>query len=125
MPRFTVKDTLPELRDRFGDASLTLLAGSDVVRTFPYRWEGLDTLLRAMDLAIGLRAGDSEAAVAAIIHDLEKEYGHVIPHTFVLTPEADLASTHIRSGTVHYSRLHPATVAYIRAHGLYPGTIEP
>src|SRR5688500_13565413 len=39
--QFTVKETLPELQRKLGDAELTLLVGSDVVRTFLYRWEGL------------------------------------------------------------------------------------
>jgi nicotinate-nucleotide adenylyltransferase len=117
--QFTVSQTLPELREHLGDASITMLAGSDVVHTFPYRWEGLKELLAEVSLAIGMRAGDSQAEVANILRSLEQDYGHPIQHTFILTPEADLASTHIRNGTVNLSRLHPTTVRYIRDHQLY------
>lgn len=117
--QFTVSQTLPELQQLFTDASLVLLAGSDVIRTFPYRWEGLQELLEAMPLAIGIRAGDAPDAIDAIIQELQEEYGHPIERTYITTPEADLASTHIRNGTADLSRLHPATRRYIEQHGLY------
>jgi len=117
--QFTVAQTLPELRALLGDAELTFLMGSDIVRTFPYRWEGLDTLLAEVSLAIGMRTGDSHHAIARIIADLEWEYGHKIPHHFIHTPEADMASTHIRNGVANTERLQPGALNYIRENGLY------
>jgi nicotinate-nucleotide adenylyltransferase len=117
--QFTVQQTLPELRQALGDTQLTMLLGSDVVRTFPYRWEGLEELLRSVDLAIGIRSGDDPAEITAILQELEHDYGKPLSYHFVVTADADLASTHIRNGTVDIGRLHPATVRYMQTHGLY------
>lgn len=94
--RFTVKDTLPEIQSMFMDTKLTLLVGSDVVRTFTYRWEGLETLLSQVSLAIGMRSDDSPSEVAAIIARLEKDYGITVKHTILHAKHADLASSRIR-----------------------------
>lgn len=118
--QFTVKDTLPELRSIFGSERLTFLIGSDVVRTFSYRWPGLDMLLREVSFAIGLRANDSPEEIAGIMAGLEQEYKTSIRCTYVHTPANDFASSQIRNGTAGTSQLHPDTISYIRKHGLYP-----
>jgi nicotinate-nucleotide adenylyltransferase len=95
--RFTVHDTLPLLQQRFADCELTLFIGSDVVRTFLYRWENLDTLLREMPIAIGMREGDTTDEMATIIGSLEKDYGFTIRYTVVNSPYSDVSSTQIRN----------------------------
>jgi nicotinate-nucleotide adenylyltransferase len=94
--QFSVQHTLPELRRLLGDANFTLLVGSDVVRTFLYRWEGLATLLAEVSLAIGMRAGDSQGEMLKIIHELEQTYKIPTTYTFIVAPHADLASSHFR-----------------------------
>ncbi|MET0779779.1 MAG: adenylyltransferase/cytidyltransferase family protein, partial [Candidatus Saccharimonadales bacterium] len=90
--RFTVAGTLPELRRLFPGTELTLLIGSDVVRTFLYRWEGLDVLLNEVRLVIGMRTGDMPDEMTAIIQQLAKAYDIAISHTIVHTEQAHMAS---------------------------------
>jgi len=94
---FTVHKTLPKLREQFGDSELTLLVGSDVVRTFLYRWEGLDILLRQVSLAIGMRNGDSPDEMELIINELENEHGITIPYELIVTQYADVSSSQLKS----------------------------
>jgi nicotinate-nucleotide adenylyltransferase len=94
---FTVQATLPELRRRFDGCELTLLIGSDVVRTFIYRWDGLDILLREMSLAIGMRVGDSPEEMKRIIRELENEHALTIRHKLVTTEYAAISSSRIRN----------------------------
>lgn len=117
--QFTVKQTLPELHELFPGAKLTLLVGSDVVRTFLYRWEGLDTLLGDVSLAIGMRASDSQAETIDILEQLAQDYEVAIDYTFITTPEAYMSSSQVRDGTVDLSRVHPSMLEYIQEHQLY------
>ncbi|MDB5167062.1 MAG: Cytidyltransferase-related protein [Candidatus Saccharibacteria bacterium] len=94
--QFTTKDTLPELKTMFPDASFTLLLGSDVVRTFTYRWQDLDILLSSVTLAIGMRNNEKANEIVTILTDLEKTYHIKIDYTLIYTEHGHLASTHIR-----------------------------
>lgn len=95
-PRFTVKDTLPEIEQRFADATLTLLVGSDIVRTFLHRWEGLAELLTRTSLAIGMREGDTIEDMDTVINHLERQYGIAISYAFIHTNHAAVSSSSIR-----------------------------
>jgi nicotinate-nucleotide adenylyltransferase len=95
--QFTVAGTLPELEQLFPDAELTLLVGSDIARTFLYRWPGLEILLASMRLAIGLRGHDTPSEIAGIIKELEQQYGLTVAYTLIRTPHAHLASSHFRN----------------------------
>lgn len=95
-PRFTVQDTLPEIKDMFAGAKLTLLIGSDVVKTLLRRWENLDTLLTDVALAIGMRGDDRKEDVAETMACLEKKYGLPVKYTIVQAPFSDISSTLIR-----------------------------
>ncbi len=97
--QFTVRDTLPELRDHFSDVELTFLVGSDIVRTFPYRWHDLDVLLSNVSLAIGMRADDTKDDIVSIIKQLEDQYSIPIPYTFISTPDSHRASSHVRNSS--------------------------
>jgi nicotinate-nucleotide adenylyltransferase len=94
---FTVHGTLPQLREQFGDCELTLLVGSDIVRTFLYRWEGLNVLLRQMPLAIGMRTGDSPDEMRAIIGGLEREHNISIPYELIDTQHANISSSQLKN----------------------------
>lgn len=94
--QFSVQETLPRLQALFAGAELTLLVGSDVVRTFRYRWEGLELLLRAMPLAIGMRKGDDQAETEAIIKELAAQYKLVLTPAYIHTPHAHLTSSQLR-----------------------------
>jgi nicotinate-nucleotide adenylyltransferase len=95
--QFSTDTTLPELYKLFDNAAFTLLIGSDVVRTLPYRWKDLDVLLSSVKFAIGMRSGDSVEEIVEILDQLKKTYSLKIHYTLVDTPHAHLASTHIRN----------------------------
>src|SRR5262249_18397789 len=59
-PHFTVSDTLPKLQQKFVDAHLTFLMGSDVAKSLGH-WEGVKTLLQHASITIGLRERDDPA----------------------------------------------------------------
>lgn len=119
--QFTVKDTLPELRTAFNSAHLTFLVGSDVVRTFTYRWEGLDVLFDQISFAVGVRADDASDEIAEIMTEMGQEYNVTPRYTFIDTPDASLASSLIRGGLTDMSWLpNLEMLSYIQDHGLYP-----
>jgi nicotinate-nucleotide adenylyltransferase len=95
-PRFTVRNTLPELEQHFVDTKFTLLVGSDVVRTFLYRWDGLPELFTRTSLAIGMRKGDTLEDMQSIIATLEKQYALAIRITFIQTKHSAVSSSIIR-----------------------------
>ena len=114
--QFTVEETLPELRNIYSGAQLTLLIGSDVARTFPYHWQGMDVLLAEVSLAVGIRTGDNPDEITVLMGELEREYDVPIRYTCITAPEADLTSSQIRNGVVDSSRLHPAILDYVQDH---------
>ncbi len=94
--QFTVRDTLPKLKDYFKGDTFTLLVGSDVVKTFMYRWDDLDVLLGDCSLAIGMRHGSSDDEIKDIITTLEKQYNLGINYTLIYTPNSHLASSTLK-----------------------------
>lgn len=94
--RFTVADTLPQLRQLFPNTTLTLLVGSDVAR-FMHHWEGLGELLDEMPLAVGLRGHDTPRDMRMVISELEQQYSIAISYTLVSTPHPHLASSLFRN----------------------------
>jgi nicotinate-nucleotide adenylyltransferase len=95
--QFTIKDTLPELQKMFPSTELTLLVGSDVARTFSYRWENLDALLASVSLAIGMRAGAAPEEITALMHKLEHAYNMSIQYALINTEYAGLASSQLKN----------------------------
>jgi len=111
--RFTVQQTLPALQAQFKYASLVLLCGSDLVRTFGFRWPGLETLLAQCELAVGLRAGESQADLEVFLSSLAIE-----PRlTFVEGLNTHLSATQVRAGNL--GGIDPLVRAYIEANQLY------
>jgi nicotinate-nucleotide adenylyltransferase len=94
--QFTVRDTLPKLKELFAGDALTLLVGSDVVQTFSYRWDDLDLLLHDMSLAIGMRDGITTSQIKNSIKNLETTYAIPIKYTLIRTSNSHLASSKIK-----------------------------
>jgi nicotinate-nucleotide adenylyltransferase len=117
--QFTVTQTLPELHKLFNNNHLTLLVGSDVARSFSYGWNDLGILLHDVSIAIGLRESDNPDEITAIMEQLAHDYTASIDYTLISTPEAGIASSLIRNGTIDQSRLHSGALAYIQEHQLY------
>ena len=111
--QFSVQQTLPELRALFPNDELTLLVGSDVVETFAYRWPGLDDLLQAMDLAVGLRTGADQAAVTKQLQAVQARF------QLVESPHPHAASEPIRGAQLLVHAI-PAVTAYAERFRLYP-----
>lgn len=63
---FTVRKTLPQLKRIFRDADLVLLAGSDVAEHIP-DWYDAETLLRTVELVVGVRGSQSPEVVRGLI----------------------------------------------------------
>jgi nicotinate-nucleotide adenylyltransferase len=114
--QFCVDGTLPSLRTMYGDARLCLLLGSDVVRTFPDRWDNLDRLFADMDLVIGVRTGDDQRGLERLLGSLDVVTRPQV--AFVNSPIADATSTRVRQGDAVYD-VAPEVFSYIRAHKLY------
>lgn len=114
--RFSVEHTLPALQKRFANAQLVLLLGSDVVRTFGFRWPQLDKLLASVELAISLRAGESEADMQAFLDSL----GKPVQATVVTGPHAHVSATEVRNGNMQ--GIESIVREYIEQNALYqPG----
>jgi len=119
--RFTVAQTLPEIQALANGAELTLLLGSDVVRTFTHQWESLRTLLSSVSLAIGMRVHDDPGEIANIIHDIEQSEELTVHYTCITTPHAHIASSQFRQGSGVQIDMHPAIRSYVLEHNLYQG----
>lgn len=99
--QFNVAETLPILQTKFPDSEFTLLVGSDVVRTFEYRWEDLNILLSSVSLAIGMRTGDDSVEIEDILFELEKDFKSAISYTLIYTDHSHIASSHIRKNRLN------------------------
>ena len=93
--QFSVAETLPFLEQKFPDATLHLLLGSDVVKTFSYRWPGVEVLLARMPLIVGLRAGDSRESIEAALLDCQTAFGVTITYHILDSPHPHIASSYL------------------------------
>lgn len=118
--QFTVAKTLPELQNHFPSANFTFLIGSDIVRTFLYRWDNLETFLKVTSFAVGIRAGDTQDELEAIFAQLETDYSTAIARYYIETENAHIASSQFRENSMIISQLpHSAMADYIRKNQLY------
>lgn len=115
--QFTTEQTLPELHEMFGPADFTLLIGSDIVRTFTYRWDGLKELFTEFSLAIGMRASETTDGIGVTMRQLSEAYAIPIRYQVLSTAEPTASSSQIRNGNLQL--LSPETRAYIQRHQLY------
>jgi nicotinate (nicotinamide) nucleotide adenylyltransferase len=117
--QFSVEDTLPKLRKHFPKEALALLVGSDVARTFTFRWPGLRQLLEEMEVIVGLRQQDSSSRIDETMQQLEKIYKLSVRYRCVPSPQAHATSKTVRSGQHDQLDLDPKVANYIAKHRLY------
>lgn len=118
--QFTVAKTLPQLQNHFPHTNFTFLIGSDIVRTFLYRWDDLESFLKVASFAVGIRTGDNQNELEAIFTQLETEYHTTITRHYIETENAHVTSSQFREGEQASARLpHPAMADYIRENQLY------
>ncbi len=112
---FTVPETLPLIQQKAGQARLAYLCGSDIVKTFAYRWPGLTQLTREADILVGLRVGEDEAMVQTVMSSLDND----VTYQIIASPKPHLASTTIRNGAHQIDDIAPEVADYIRDNSLY------
>ena len=66
---FSIYETLPEIQKLFANNKLTLLIGSDIALHL-HKWDGIAALLKACDIAVGMRSDQSEAEVRQLLEKL-------------------------------------------------------
>lgn len=115
--QFTVASTLPLLQQAFPGDSLTFLIGSDTAKTLD-KWPDVADLLKNASLAIGMRSGDNQQQIGDLLQQLGADHDVSIRFTCIDTLASHIASTDIRQPGGHILQ-HPATIDYIRRHGLY------
>lgn len=92
--RFTVTETLPELRRLLGeDVKMKLLIGSDVARNL-HLWEDLPVLLSEVSLVVGLRGEDTAEDVDVIMSQMGESCA--VKYEVVKTRYPHVSSTKIR-----------------------------
>lgn len=104
---FSVAETLPWLEDKFKDAQLHLLMGTDLFNELP-NWPGFEQLKTKVKFVVGQRDGQDSSQVP-------------IDHQPIRAGLADLASSNIRGlSSDQLSTAVPHDVAsYIAANNLY------
>lgn len=105
--KFTVSQTLPWLEEKFEEAELHLLMGTDLFNKV-HTWPGFDQLKRRLTFVVGQRA-DHDSSDSSV------------EHQSIQAELADLTSSAVRSlKSNQLAGLVPDTVAqYINAEGLY------
>ncbi len=116
---FTIADTLPVLQRQHPDCQLVMLMGSDLVKTFSYRWPGLDVLLASTDIVAGVRDGTSKSQLQEFLRGVYASYGLSERFEIIPSPRVHLSSTIIRQGSHTITDLDPAVADYIQQHALY------
>lgn len=114
--QFTVQATLPKLQQMFGQ-KLALLVGSDVVKTFGYRWPQLKTLLEQVELVVGLRQHDSAGDVEVVLQTL----GYPVRFGCIDVDHEYATSSRVRAEAMH-GYLDPQIRQYVRDRRLYKDT---
>ena len=104
---FSVKDTLPWLEEKFRDAKLHLLMGTDLFQHL-HSWQGFEQLKDKVSFVVAQREGDDSSPIS-------------IDHTPVSAGMSDLASSTIRElPAEQMSNAVPDDVAkYISTNDLY------
>jgi nicotinate-nucleotide adenylyltransferase len=109
-PQFSVKHTLPELQALYPGERLTLLVGSDNVRSMnPTTWPDVHHLYETTDIAIGMRKDDDA-------HGLQHVAGKANVF-YVYTDFPHASSTEVRAG--QRQLIADEVAEYIDKHRLY------
>lgn len=111
--QFTVERTLPYLQTIYSGSDIILLIGSDVVRTFYYRWPGLEQLIAQVEFAICLRGDETEQGVRQAIERVALP----MRYSIVATDYAQTSATDVRRGLAEGFMIE--LQQYILRHKLY------
>lgn len=93
--RFTVSETLPEIKAAFPDARLAFLIGSDVLFGLQH-WDNLKSLLESAHIVIGLRSDCTKDIVDKEIVTIEKLFDIHVNYTVIETSHRHVSSTQIK-----------------------------
>jgi nicotinic acid mononucleotide adenylyltransferase len=106
-PTFSVAETLPWLEEKFEDAKLHLLMGTDLFKNV-HTWPGFEQLKSRVDFVVGQRAGEDSSQIP-------------INHQPISAGLSELASSGVRNLPVdQISSMVPDDVArYISTNQLY------
>ena len=115
MPTFSVSATLPLVQAMAPGAQLVFLCGSDVVKTFVYRWEGFGELVATCQIIVGLRNNET----ATEVEEIMKQVAPSSTWQAIHAPKHLLASTHIRQGNHTIEDIDPKVADYITYNNLY------
>ena len=111
--------TVSELKERYPDAELILLMGSDMFLCFD-QWKQPDDILKNVELGVFYRGNKGEkTAVAENKAKLEQRGAKI---RLVENDIVDISSTQLRRMLAFHCAgpfLSPGVAAYIREHGLY------
>ena len=111
--------TVSELKERYPDAELILLMGSDMFLCFD-QWKQPDDILKNVELGVFYRGSKGEkTAVAENKTKLEQRGAKI---RLVENDIVDISSTQLRRMLAFHCAgpfLSPGVAAYIREHGLY------
>lgn len=113
--QFTIKNTLPKLKELMPNANFVFLCGSDVVRTFTYRWEGLAEFLETTPVIVGLRGQDTVSDV----HKIFMSLGIKSKYKIIESPKHQTSSAKFRSRLSQMQDISPLVAEYIAKNDLY------
>ena len=108
-------DTLRELRQRYPQADLWLVVGTDMVLTFD-RWRQPEEMAKLCRLAVVARDEQDRERIAEKAVSLREGLGLVCD--IIDCPALPMSSTQVRE-TMDERLLHPAVLDYIRQQRLY------
>ena len=92
---FSVATTLPKLQEVTNNAELTLLLGSDIMRSV-MGWTDATSLVRQVSFAVGLRRHDTIFEVNKIAKQLEQNSGLPVQLTVVSGPHRFMSSSFLQ-----------------------------
>lgn len=118
--RFTPRDTMPLLLERFKGMKLCMLMGDDMLDHFS-EWPHVDELTESVSFIIGIRKY-SEEHINSIALILEQTNGLKLNYQTFKPTEFQLCSSQIKSNirrNVDLNGLDPEVATYIRQNKLY------
>ncbi len=117
--RFTPHETLPLLKQRFGDVQLVLLAGDDML-SHMNEWPHIEELIRNVTFVFGVRGNQSVAE--ELIKTIQSTKGVKFRASFIQSPHINVSSSRIRSQIKNHeipSYIDDKVASYITDEGLY------
>ena len=118
-PQFSAHETLPLLRKRFGDVTLVLLAGDDML-SHMNDWPHVEELFKEVEFVFGVRG--QKALALKRIQTIQETRGISFEYSFIEPGLNNVSSSRIRSQIKHSERpsyVHERVAKYIESEGLY------